>query len=575
MTVPLVSVVVPTRNRAALLSRLLRALAAQDYPRYEVVVVDDASTDATREVLAQWKGPLRRVVRLQQPRGSYAARNAGWREAQGEIIAFTDDDCLPSSGWLSALVEGMGPETPGVQGVTLAEPGEITPFTHQIQQTEPGAPYRTCNIAYRRQVLEEQGGFDESYRWYADNILGLRVRRHGDIAFAPGAVVRHPPRPREWRDRAQWLARFDADARHRRELHELGVEPVSAPRSVLPVLLWIGRPLLKQSLAHARYALRRPRSYLAGMGPMLREKRELLAAMRTFYQQGSSTPERPLALPPLSTSPLVSVVVVTRDRPALLAQTLEALAKQTWDVREVIVVDNGGGLEDPDGARLVPAVGMSLGAARQAGVEAARGAIIAFTDDDCLPDPAWIEEMVAAFQRDRWLLGVQGRTLAQDGPLDAHAVRIERLNPLFQTCNIAYRREAIERAGGFDPDFTGWFEDTDLGARIQGSGPIAFTGSAVVVHQAVPRRTLSRDAWRRLIADECRLAARQPDFYRRVRGPSPAFTVAGRWLIGSPLKRIARAIPRAISEPRGFLALALGLLRERWELAAALLERRG
>ena len=86
----------------------------------------------------------------------------------------------------------------GVQGVTLHQPGTITPFTHQIEQRRPGAPYRTCNILYRREVLDRLGGFDGSLRWYADNILGLRARQLGGIAFASEAVLAlRTPRPRE------------------------------------------------------------------------------------------------------------------------------------------------------------------------------------------------------------------------------------------------------------------------------------------------------------------------------------------------------------------------------------------
>ena len=80
---PLVSVVVPTRNRRPLLQQLLAALDEQEYPRYEVVVVDDASSDGTEESLAAWRGEEKRTLRLDTPSGSYAARNAGWRSARG------------------------------------------------------------------------------------------------------------------------------------------------------------------------------------------------------------------------------------------------------------------------------------------------------------------------------------------------------------------------------------------------------------------------------------------------------------------------------------------------------------
>ncbi len=277
-----VSVVVPTRNRARFLPPLLEALAGQEYPALEVIVVDDASTDETPRILASWQGEGRIALRLDRPGGSYAARNAGWRAARGDIIAFTDDDCLPIRVWISGLVRALGGGAAGAQGMTLPGGGDVTPFTHQIEQRRPGPPYRTCNIAYRREVLERVGGFDESFRWYGDNILGLRVRQLGEIAWAPAALVRHPPRPREWRDREAWLARFDADARHRAILHDLGAEPVSAPRGLLPILLWVLRPLTRQSLFHLRYLMRHPDAYVHQVGPMLAEKRALASALRVY-----------------------------------------------------------------------------------------------------------------------------------------------------------------------------------------------------------------------------------------------------------------------------------------------------
>ncbi|MBV9279479.1 MAG: glycosyltransferase [Chloroflexi bacterium] len=571
----LVSVVVPTRNRAGLLPDLLAALAIQTYPAYEVVVVDDASDDRTPDLLAAWAGPGRLALRLDTPAGSYAARNRGWRAARGGVITFTDDDCLPQPGWLAALAAALREsDAPGVQGVTLAGPGEITPFTHQIEQRRPGPPYRTCNIAYRRGVLERLGGFDDHLRWYADNIFGLRARGLGPIAFAPEAVVNHPPRRREWRDRQAWLARFEADAAHRRELRRLGAEPITLSGRALPIVLWVLRPLVKQSWAHVRYALRHPADYRREIGPMLREKRELLRALRDF-RRGATEGAEPL--PPLPDRPLVSVVIVTRDRPALLGEALAALEGQTWPHREVIVVDHGGSrptkaVADRRGARYLCQERGTLAEARQAGIDASRGEIVAFTDDDCLPDPRWLEALVHAFLRQPAIHGVQGRTRAAKGALGSRAVGVSRPDPLYQTCNIAYRRTALERVGGLDLGFAGWFEDTALGARILERGPIGFEPRALVTHRAMPRRPLTREKWRVVLEDERRLARTYPAFYRRTRGPGFALTAIGRWLVGSPVKAALRGLPRAPSDGRGYLRLLWLLARERWELIKALVD---
>ena len=571
------SVVVPTRNRVHLLQVLLEALELQEYERFEVIVVDDASDDATARLLAEWERPHRRAIRQARAWGAYAARNRGIEQATGRLIAFTDDDCAPQPQWIRSLVEAMqSTDAVGAQGVTIVGPGVVTPFTHQIDARRPGPPDRTCNIMYRRTVLEQLGGFDASLRWYADNILGLRARRLGRIAFVPGAVVLHPPRPREWRDRDAWGARLDADRRHRAELRRLGVERARAPGIALPIVLWILRPLVKQAAAHVRYAVRHPVRYAIGIGPMAREKWNLLRAIgdaalgRRHARSDGRTP-----LPPLAAEPVVSVVVVTRDRLEFLDGTMRALARQTWVRFEVIVVDHAPSehtrlLARREGARYIPAPESTLAWARQAGVSAASGDLVAFTDDDCMPDPEWLAHMVAAFRRDPALAGVQGRTVGEAGPVGSHTIEVNRLDPLYQTCNIAYRRVALQRAGGFDLRFTGYFEDTALGARVLDYGPIGFAPDMLVTHRAVARRPLDRAQWGILLNDERRLARDYSTFYRRTRGVGFLPTVVIRWLVGSPLKTLVHELPRAGRDPGGYVRLWWLLLRERKDLLSAL-----
>jgi len=572
------SVVVPTRNRAFYLPALFAALDAQTYRPLEVVVVDDASSDGTAELLACWEGEGRRVERLEQPAGSYAARNRGWRAARGEFIAFTDDDCVPEPGWLASLMEAMtSTEFVAAQGPTLARPGHITPFTHQIEQRRPGPPYRTCNMMYRRSVLERLNGF-EPLRWYADNILGLRAAALGSIAFAPDAIVNHPPRPREWRTRLDWRARFEADALHQRELRRLDSEPVRLPGRALPIVLWILRPLVKQSWAHVRYAGRHPLRYLRQAPPMIHEKHEMLGALREFWsatRRGGSRGHE--TFPALPECPLVSVIVVTRDRDTLLHQALESIDRQTWSNRELVVVDHAG--QDSTQALAVgyraqyqAAVGETLAAARQMGVNAAHGDLVAFLDDDCIAEPVWLRALVAALNSEPRFAGMQGRTQAGPGPIGSHAVRIGRPDPLYQTCNIAYRQSALRRAGGFDLRFTGWFEDTALAARVLEHGPIGFQPDAVVLHQAVPRVRRTRAIWRAILRDERRLAREYRAFYWQTRGPGFLPTVVARWLFGSALKMLLRELQAAPVDLPGYARLTWLLARERVALIAALFD---
>jgi glycosyltransferase involved in cell wall biosynthesis len=309
---------------------------------------------------------------------------------------------------------------------------------------------------------------------------------------------------------------------------------------------------------------------------MAREKWHLLRAWQdvVFHRSKLEREER-TPLPALTDHPTISVIIVTRDRPELLEGTLRALAHQTWQGFDLIVVDHAPNertrlLARREGARYIPAPQSTLAWARQAGVSAAGGDIIAFTDDDCLPDSHWLEQMVASFRANPSLAGVQGRTVGEAGPVGFHAVDVARLDPLYQTCNIAYRRTALQRAGGFDLRFTGYFEDTALGARVLEYGPIGFAHDMRVTHRAVPRTPLDRARWRILLDDERRLARDYSAFYRRTRGVGFLPTVVARWLVGSPLKTLVRELPHAGRDPKGYLRLWWLLLRERKDLLAAL-----
>ncbi len=207
---PLVSIVVPTRNRAPQLRDLLVALSQQTFSlaRAEIIVVDNESDDETRDVvLRATEGGLPvRYVRKEND-GPASSRNRGAELAAGEFVAFTDSDCLPEPGWLSSGVGAFTAGTGLVCGPILPIPvGRDAPFfVHQINAVdrEEGL-YPTANIFYRRDVFLRLGGFDERSRTYAwgqpiggdDTEMAWRVKRAGYAsAFAPAAAVRHQASP--------------------------------------------------------------------------------------------------------------------------------------------------------------------------------------------------------------------------------------------------------------------------------------------------------------------------------------------------------------------------------------------
>jgi glycosyltransferase involved in cell wall biosynthesis len=201
-------------------------------------------------------------------------------------------------------------------------------------------------------------------------------------------------------------------------------------------------------------------------------------------------------------APLVAVVVATHDRPQRLERLLDSLRRQTLGTErfEVIVVDDGSAAATPELlARWRSGRGLRLrairferprgpAAARNAGWRAARAPLVAFTDDDCVADPGWL---AAGWRASRSSPGaiVQGRTIPDprdgDGGLWSRTVRVQTLGPRFETCNIFYPRELLERLGGFDERFgeRPAAEDTDLAWRaIERGARAEFAPGAVVLH---------------------------------------------------------------------------------------------
>src|SRR4051812_19019625 len=202
---PTVSVVVATRNRADKVRRLLDQLAALDGgPPTEVVVVDDGSSDDTARAVTEFAAqqPWVQLLRVDSSRGPAHARNIGWKQATSGYIAFTDDDCRPTPGWLQSLLSGHADGADIVQGPTVADPDEYdarTALSHWITVDKPSFRFETCNISYRRDLLERVGGFDEGFGtsrggapYGEDADLGWRATDLGAaFAFSPDALVVH------------------------------------------------------------------------------------------------------------------------------------------------------------------------------------------------------------------------------------------------------------------------------------------------------------------------------------------------------------------------------------------------
>lgn len=207
MTAPwTISIIVPVCNARDTISGCVEALLSQTYPaqKSEVIIVDNNSTDGTQDVVSQYPVVL---LHRTDKQSSYAARNLGLEYARGDIVLFTDADCLPAPGWAAALAAAFQKDTiVGAGGpVEDAEPSnDIERFIAEVQplrnvqklENTYFSSVITANAAYRRSIMQQVGGFDERMFTGGDIDLSWRIQNLelGEIVYAPDAVVYHKHR---------------------------------------------------------------------------------------------------------------------------------------------------------------------------------------------------------------------------------------------------------------------------------------------------------------------------------------------------------------------------------------------
>ena len=204
---PRFSVIVPTYERPAQLAACIAALARLEYPRgrFEVLIVDDASARPPLEVIESFGDALDLKLIVQTKNaGPSAARNLGARNARGEFLAFTDDDCEPDAGWLRAFASRFAEEPARVVGGRTLNALEDNPYSetsqliievvyeHFNRDGREARFFASNNFAVHAESFREVGGFDESFRTSEDREFCARWRAKGlGMTYEPRAAVRH------------------------------------------------------------------------------------------------------------------------------------------------------------------------------------------------------------------------------------------------------------------------------------------------------------------------------------------------------------------------------------------------
>jgi glycosyltransferase involved in cell wall biosynthesis len=280
-----VSVIVPVRNASRRMPAFLAALAAQTLPRgdFEVLIVDDASTDATRAAVRAAR--VATLIELDQHGGPYLARNEAAARARGAVLAFTDSDCLPDPAWLEhGLAELEQSEADMVAGrieVPLDAGSSATALVDYMRSFDQEASVErgfaaTANLFVRRRLFDREGGFNHRLLAGGDKEFGLRaVENGGRLAYAELAVVVHAPRarPRELARKSfrrgfglAQVARYAAPGSARR------VQPCTRFGNYVPRWQLAGADRLRRrgwALSRRRQVAMRFSSYLCCQVPLL------------------------------------------------------------------------------------------------------------------------------------------------------------------------------------------------------------------------------------------------------------------------------------------------------------------
>ena len=203
-----ISVVIPTYRRPELLSRCLAALQRQTFPaaHYEVIVVGDGVDFPSRNIVhtLQKKNNYLHYYEIKRKKGPAAARNYGWKQAAGKLIAFTDDDCVPSFDWLQAFwdsFQSCNKANICMSGRLIVPIPKIpTDYEKNVSLLET-ADFITANCACTKVALRMVNGFDEDFpiAWREDSALEFAMRSYNiPIVKVEDAVVLHPVRKAFW-----------------------------------------------------------------------------------------------------------------------------------------------------------------------------------------------------------------------------------------------------------------------------------------------------------------------------------------------------------------------------------------
>jgi len=191
---PEVSVIMPVFNDENYIENAVRSILNQSFKDFEFIIINDHSTDNTKNISMNFNDSRVQVIHNDQNFGISKSRNAGIRVARGQYIFITDSDCEPEKDWiLNGLSVLKNSDALAVEGFTYYVSRDYKPV---LDDKIPGTlmskgHYMTANMGYRKDVLVNLNGFDENHFYLADRDLALRILNLGKIEFCENMVVKH------------------------------------------------------------------------------------------------------------------------------------------------------------------------------------------------------------------------------------------------------------------------------------------------------------------------------------------------------------------------------------------------
>ena len=189
----LLSVIIPVYNEVKTIANILEKINSVNIDK-EIIIVDDGSTDRSREIINSYKDKRVKIICNKAPLGPAKARNLGIKKSRGEILFFTDADCYADKDWLKNSINYFRKhKCLGIEGkLYYISKDYISTLSDQLTVTlEESGKWMTGNVAYRKSAFNKVGLFNENIKFQEDRELALRMIKYGDVPYCKDMIITH------------------------------------------------------------------------------------------------------------------------------------------------------------------------------------------------------------------------------------------------------------------------------------------------------------------------------------------------------------------------------------------------